>query len=72
VTYGCFNRPDYKPSVSMQSGWWAQGESRRPRMVEVPFRMSPRCEYTSTSELGQADKRCVGCARRAPALDGQK
>lgn len=74
--YQCFNRADYAPVILMQDGWIEQPLSvdavtRIPRMVLVPFRMSPRCEYTATSELGQADPRCMGCARRAPALEAR-
>lgn len=79
MSYGCFNRADYKANVTMQAGWNAamtdlntKRESRYPIMVKVPFRMSPRCEYTATSELGQADPKCIGCSRRAPALDDPK
>lgn len=70
---GCYNRADYAPVIVMQDGWSSTARngflSREPEMITVPFRMSPRCEYTATSELGQADPRCVGCARRAPKLD---
>ena len=73
---GCINRADYAPLITMQDGWRETTRngflSREPNMITVPFRMSPRCEYTATSELGQADARCIGCERRAPALDVPK
>lgn len=61
--YACHNRPPYRSSNPMQAGWFMDGVSRTPRMVAVPFRMSPLCNYTHT-ELGQADERCTGCRHR--------
>lgn len=61
--YACHNRPPFRSSTPMQAGWFMDGVSRVPRMVAVPFRMSPDCNYTRT-ELGQADGRCTGCRHR--------
>ena len=61
---GCHNRAPYKSFLPVQDGWYMDGHSRTPRMVSVPFRMDPNCNYTHT-ELGQADARCLGCRWRA-------
>jgi len=61
MTYQCFNREAFAPSISVQDGWatsWAR------RMVDVEFLMDQSCVY-STSDLGQADKQCIGCSWRA-------
>ena len=47
---GCFNRPP------LHNPYW-------PGREPIPFRMSPDCEYTK-SDLGQADKGCLGCSER--------
>ena len=64
---GCHNRADYKPSYLAQDGYYDSEPgmplARIPRMVEVPFRMSPGCQYTK-SELGQRDAGCIGCMRK--------
>lgn len=64
---GCHNRADYKPSYWVQDGYYDSEPgmplARIPRMVEVPFTMSPDCEYTK-SDLGRADVGCVGCKWR--------
>ena len=65
---GCHNRADYKPSYLAQDGYYDSEPgmplARIPRMVEVPFSMSPDCGYTK-SDLGRADVGCVGCKWRA-------
>lgn len=61
--YACKDRAAYAPSVPVQDGWYMDGYTRTPRMVPMPFRMSPTCNYTET-ELGQADTRCDGCTWR--------
>lgn len=55
--HGCYNRADFAPSLRMQDGWL---DEQRRKMVLVPFRMTPDCQYTHT-ELGQADRRCSDC-----------
>lgn len=60
---GCHNRAAYKTRVMVQDGWYMDGYTRLPRMIEVPFKMSNDCQYTKT-ELGKADKRCDGCKHR--------
>jgi hypothetical protein len=64
--YGCHNRAPYASTLPTQSGWFMDGYTRTPRMVPMPFRMSPTCNYTHT-DLGAADKRCTGCTWRATA-----
>ncbi len=67
--YGCHNRPAYRTVMPAQNGWWLDGTTRTPRLVPVPFRMAPACQYTHT-ELGQADERCAGCKHRIPQPEG--
>lgn len=57
MTYGCYNRKPYKPTLWVQNGWFSTGARV---MVEVPFVMSKECQYTTT-ELGQKDSGCIGC-----------
>lgn len=63
--YACHNREPYGQTVRMQSGWIdsPSGETRVPKMIEVPFRMNPACQFAYT-ELGKADKRCDGCKHK--------
>jgi len=64
--YGCFNRPLYRASMKVQDGYWDDGLQRIPKLVSIPFRMNPDCQYTH-STLGQQDKNCVGCKHRKDA-----
>ena len=54
---GCHNRAEYARTTLMQDGWRTTrdvltGQPRRDAiLVEVPFRMSPRCEYTDASQV---------------------
>ena len=68
MTYACHNHAPYLSKVPAQDGWYADGYTRTPRMVPMPFRMSPKCNYSS-SRLGQADQRCQGCTWRAEESD---
>lgn len=64
--YACHNRREFKPYAVVQDGWFMDGVTRTPKMVAVPFRLTPGCVYR-TSDLGQADPRCTGCRwREAP------
>lgn len=62
--YGCHNRPQYRNMLPVQDGWWMDGQTRVPKMIPSPFRMSAECQFTHTT-LGQADPKCVGCKHRA-------
>ena len=68
---GCHNRADYKPSYLAHDGYYDSEPgmplARIPRMVEVPFTMSPDCQYTQ-SDLGRVDAGCNGCKWRAIAV----
>lgn len=64
--YGCFNRPLYRASMKVQSGYWDDGLQRIPKLASVPFRMNPDCQYTLTT-LGQKDPQCIGCKHRKEA-----
>lgn len=66
--YGCHNRAPFKDHFLAQDGRdvWSSGVTGPrliPIFVDVPFRMSPICNYTNT-DLGQADARCHGCKHR--------
>lgn len=61
---GCHNRKPYKTSTPMQDGWYMDGVTRTAKMIPVPFRMNPQCQYTR-SELGKVDPRCNGCKWKA-------
>lgn len=61
MTYGCKNRAPFAKSIEAIDGW---ENAWLPHRVDVPFRMSPDCEY-SKSDLGHADKQCEGCRWRA-------
>jgi hypothetical protein len=58
--YQCHNRPLFKRTLTVQDGYKPDGTRN---MVEVPFRMSPLCDYT-TSDLGKVDARCATCKHR--------
>jgi hypothetical protein len=66
-TYACHNRKWFKPTLAVQDGCKQDGTRN---MVEVPFVMSPSCEYTR-SELGAIDERCGNCRHKTTnkALD---
>ena len=61
--HGCFNRPLYRASMKVQDGYWDDGLQRIPKLTSVPFRMNFECQYRH-SELGKADKNCVGCKHK--------
>lgn len=65
--YGCYNREPLKDKVWVQDGWFdteINGEHTiAPAVVMLPDPMTKHCNYTHT-ELGQADKGCVGCKHR--------
>lgn len=58
---GCYNRKPFLEQLEYQDGWTEDGR-RIMRVYE--FRNERSCVY-STSELGQADKGCIGCNERA-------
>lgn len=62
-SYQCHNREPYAASVSVQDGYTEAGPYRIPKMIEVPFRMTPDCQYQLT-DLGRADMRCAGCKHK--------
>ncbi len=71
---GCHNRAPFVEAFQAQDGWKTSlldvlgllfGVEAR-RMVAIPFRMSPVCNYTKT-DLGQTDKGCTGCTWRLNA-----
>jgi hypothetical protein len=63
MTNGCHNHPPYRQRVVVQDGWYMDGVTRVAKMVQVPFKMSPDCQY-SKSGLGKADPGCNGCKHR--------
>ena len=69
---GCHDRKPFVRSTRVQDGWidmrdGAGFPSRVAHMVDVPFRMTPECQYTHT-DLGQADKGCAGCKHRVEGV----
>ena len=60
---GCHNRRPFRASQVVQDGWFIDGVTRIAKVIQIPFRMSPLCNYTYT-ELGQADTKCYGCRWR--------
>lgn len=62
---GCHNRAPLSERAEVQDGWIPamDGESRLPKMIEVPDPMTKDCQYTHT-DLGQADAGCSGCTHR--------
>lgn len=71
----CFNRAPFKPEMTVQDGYTHRavqvGEllavERTPRLVDVPFRMSQACEYSTDDMVGKKDAGCIGCRWRAAA-----
>ena len=63
MKYGCHDRPPYKPSQPVQSGWYADGYTKTPRMVPMPHVMTTDCQFTHT-ELGKIDAKCEGCKHK--------
>ena len=63
MSYGCYNRKDYRPKLMVQDGWWLDGQARMAKVRQIPFTMTKDCQYTKT-DLGQADEGCHGCKRR--------
>jgi hypothetical protein len=64
--YGCFNRPEFRTVYPAQDGWWVDGTTRVAKLTSIPFRMNFECQYRH-SELGKADKNCIGCKHRKAA-----
>lgn len=66
--YQCFNRPDFKPTLEVQDGWFnftADGFiTRLPIMKVIPFRGNIACSYGNDTEYGRNDTRCDGCSHR--------
>lgn len=63
MSYKCRDHAPYTADVRVQDGFFETAAGRVPRMVFVPFRMEPGCDYRTT-KLGISDKGCVGCRWR--------
>jgi hypothetical protein len=63
MKYGCFNRLDYKPTVTVQHGYTSAKNSRMDFTIEIPFTMTTECQYTKTA-LGKTDPKCNNCERK--------
>lgn len=61
--YACHNREPFRDTVVLEHPA-IKGGAVVPVTTTFPFRMRQDCSYTTT-ELGQADERCVGCSWRA-------
>jgi hypothetical protein len=60
MTYGCFNRAPFRPTVRVQQGYTQDG---RRKMELIPFVNSMDCQYR-LSELSKQDSGCDGCKWR--------
>lgn len=60
--YACNNRKPFRDHVVLQAPTVEDGKVVA-TTISFPFRMRQDCSYTTT-ELGQADERCVGCSWR--------
>jgi hypothetical protein len=63
MTYGCYNRADYRQGFFVQDGWLQDGQIRKAKVKFSPFRMEKSCQYTKT-DLGRADDKCKDCKHR--------
>ena len=63
MKYGCHNRPDYKPTLMVQDGYYTEDHLRISKMVEIPFTMTTECQFTKT-DLGKTDPKCNNCERK--------
>lgn len=67
---GCHNRKPFAATTVVQDGWLDLpvdgfgNRSRVPRWREIPFRMRQECSYANETDLGRADKGCLGCTWR--------
>lgn len=72
--HGCHNRPEGKPTITAQDGWFdatvphpdtgVRQTTRLPRMVEIPDPMSKDCKH---AQLTPDDPQCGGCRWQAGA-----
>lgn len=61
--YACHNREPFRDAQVLEHPV-VKGGTVVPATTSIPFRMRQDCSYTTT-ELSQADERCVGCHWRA-------
>jgi hypothetical protein len=79
--HSCFDRPPFASTMVVQDGYEPLPPNgspllpRVPRMVEIPFRMTPGCVYgqdvsedASRGSLGAYDPGCAGCSWRKAEL----
>jgi len=60
MTCALKNRGEFKKSMVVPDGHFMDGVTRTPRMVSVPFRMSPDCEFQKNDLYQYPD--CIGCS----------
>ena len=62
---GCFNRADFVSHITQQDGWHysPDGQTKVPKLVQTPHRMSKGCHYSVDPMVGSKDKACTGCPR---------
>lgn len=61
MTNGCHNRPPFREWHMAQDGYTASrpdADTRTPRMVKVPHRLTTDCQYTKHNPN---DPQCAGC-----------
>jgi hypothetical protein len=67
MTCALKNRGEFKRNVIVQDGHYMDGTTRYPRMVSVPFRMSPDCEFQKNDLYQYPD--CIGCSLKKPKTE---
>jgi len=54
---GCYNREPFRESIKVQDGWIDYVNSRMPKMIDAPFRMSKECEYQKHDKYNDRNNR---------------
>ncbi len=60
MTCALKNRGEFKSFTVVADGYFMDGVTRAPRMVAMPFRMSPDCEFQKSDIYQYPD--CIGCS----------
>jgi hypothetical protein len=64
MKHSCHDRAPFALlAIPAQDGWFTDNETRTPKLVPLPFRMSKACEYGK--EQGRTDPGCEGCKWRS-------
>jgi hypothetical protein len=60
--YGCFDRQQYVPTITVFDGYTDKTRTRA-KTKDVPNRMQQDCQYLQ-SESGGVDPKCEGCKHK--------